>query len=181
MTKLGESPYMVEKMRKAISAKLKRRGYKLIDAGSEVTGGNMLEKIWNLLENTPVAIAVCCKGMRSGTLANIFYELGVAQAMGSETLIVKTRDFKVPSDLAGIEYVVFDEKFNENFGKYMDHLADRAKFYEELGAQLRNERGLALDYYRRAYLLAGDDGLRKKFLGSLRSSHALTLFPNLAA
>ena len=106
MTKLGEPPDTVRKMRRSISAKLKKRGYTTIDAESAVTGGSMLEKIWHLLENTPVAIAVCCRGMRSNTLANIFYELGVAQAMGSETLIVKTPDFKVPSDFAGLEYIV---------------------------------------------------------------------------
>jgi len=75
-----------------------------VDATHKVTGKDILMKIWRLIAATPISIAVCHESMKPGTLANIYYEIGLAQAMGKETVIIKSSGFKVASDLVRTEY-----------------------------------------------------------------------------
>ena len=96
------------------------------------------------------------------TLANIFYELGVAQALGKETVIVKSPAAKIPSDFSRSEYVVFDNQFSANFTAYLESIHEQASYYELLADQLERNPILALDYLKRAFLINGDDQLRDK-------------------
>ena len=172
MTQLGSPiPAIADEMRARVTALLKKQGYTPIDANAEVTGRDLLVKIWNFLTATPVAIALCHKGMPDRTLMNVIYELGVAQAMGNETLLVKTPEFDVPSDLIGTEYVKFGRDFNQQFNKYLDNLRKRAEHYEESGDLVgENNPVLSLDYYRRAYLLSGSGHLKKKIRSMIKEA-----------
>ena len=163
MTQLGRPiPKIAIEIRMAISAQLNERGYKPIDANTAVTGRDLLEKIWDFLAATPIAIAICHEEMSEKTLMNVIYELGVAQAMGNETLLVKTPRFTVPSDLMRTEHVNYDDEFDQQFNKYMNNLQERADHYEETGDLLENNPVLSLDYYRRAYLITGSGYLKQK-------------------
>ena len=172
MTQLGSPiPDIADAMRARVTALLKIKAFTAIDANAEVTGRDLLVKIWNFLTATPVAIALCHKGMPEKTLMNVIYELGVAQAMGNETLLVKTPEFTVPSDLIGTEYVKFDGEFDRQFKKYLDNLLKRAKHYEESGDLVgENNPVLSLDYYRRAYLLSGSNHLKKKINDKIKDA-----------
>src|SRR3977135_73555 len=90
MTQLGEPHAEVVAIRDYLSNILSTFKIKLIDADSVVTGKDFLLKIWNLLLAVPLGVAIVHEKMRTETLCNIFYELGVLQAYGKETLIVKT-------------------------------------------------------------------------------------------
>lgn len=93
-----------------------------VDATHKVTGKDILMKIWRLIAATPISIAVCHESLKPGTLANIYYEVGVAQAMGKETVIIKSPGFQIASDLIRTEYIVFDDDFDENFDKFMSDI-----------------------------------------------------------
>ncbi|MGB1450742.1 MAG: hypothetical protein ACPG7E_03400, partial [Marinirhabdus sp.] len=84
-------------IRNTISDFLKIINYRVIDAGSDVTGGDYLEKIWKQILDVPVGIAILTENMKLTTVANIFYELGVLDSFGKESIVIKSKNFKIPS------------------------------------------------------------------------------------
>lgn len=162
VTRLG-SPMSDEaiKMRKSITKVCLKKKYTIIDAGAEVTGRDFLLKIWKFIASTPLSVGICHDEFPIETIKNIYYELGIARAMGKETIIVKSTKSKNPSDLARDEYIEFTSKFDGEFSKYLDHLDEQAKYYETMAEQLENNPLLSLDYIKRAYLITGDVKLRR--------------------
>jgi len=166
MTRLGNPvPPMVKDITKAIRAGCRPVKYKVIDAASTVTGRDFLLKIWRQIASAPLSVGVLHEDIPSSTQANIFYELGVAQALGKETVIVKSPESKIPSDFTRTEYIVFDDDFSDNFGKYLDSIFEAASYYETVADQLDRNPILALDYLKRAYLINGDTRLKRKAKG----------------
>ncbi len=163
MTQLGDPvPEGVKAIRRSVSGLCRAGGYDVIDASAFVTGRDFLWKIWKLIASTPFALGVCHEEMPFPTQANIYYELGVAQALGKETLLVKSPRAKVPSDFVRTEHVEFDDRFDANFAAYLDTLQEQARHYELIADQLERNPLLAIDYLKRAFLITGDDGLRGK-------------------
>jgi hypothetical protein len=110
LTQIGGAPTNeVEQIQQAILSVLKSRNIKLTDATSEVTGKDFLLKIWKMIYSVPLVVAVVQRDMPALTRLNIFYELGVAQAMGKETVVVVGKDTEVPSDLVRTEYTNLPE------------------------------------------------------------------------
>ena len=69
---------------------------------------------------------------------------------------------KVPSDFIRTEYVEFNGDFRKNFTAYLDSLPEQADHYELVADQLERNPILAIDYLKRAFLISGEDRLRKK-------------------
>jgi len=83
MTRLGTPvPPQVAQIRKSIAAGCRQFGYKVVDANTSVTGRDFLLKIWRQIAATPLSVAVVHEDIPKATQANIFYEIGVAQALG---------------------------------------------------------------------------------------------------
>ncbi len=163
MTRLGNPvPTVVHSVRKEITSCCRSNNYKVIDAGSSITGRDFLVKIWKMIAASPLSVGVVHEAIPQQTQENIYYELGVAQALGKETLIVKSPDAKIPSDFVRSEYILFDRKFKKNFSEYLKILDEQANHYETVSDQLDNNPVLALDYLKRAYLLTGSASLKKK-------------------
>jgi len=163
MTQLGDPvPHGVVEIRKSLKNVLDPCGIELIDASSQITGRDFLLKIWRMIVSVPLAVGVIHRGMSVSTQSNIFYEIGIAQAMGKETVIIKTPRTKVPSDFVRSEYIVFDNLFEENFSKYLESFSAQADHYETVAGLLEKNPLLAIDYLRRAYLITGNDELREK-------------------
>jgi hypothetical protein len=163
MTQLGKpiSPEIAE-MRNKISIACSRKNFTIIDARSSLTGRDFLLKIWRQIASTPLAIGVCHEVIPPKTQANIFYELGVAQALGKETLLIASPNAHVPSDLVRSEHIRMDSKFFSNFRKFFAGIFEQAEHYKDLAFQLDRNPVLALDYLRRAYLITGDIQLRQR-------------------
>lgn len=171
MTRLGNPvPHMVQEMRSSISDCCKKINYRVTDAGRSVTGRDFLVKIWKLIASTPLSVGIVHEDIPPSTQANIFYELGVAQALGKETVIVKSPESEVPSDFVRTEYIAFDRRFKTNFTKYLRGLAEQAEHYETVADQLDRNPVLALDYLKRAYLITGDARLKKKARSVLKAA-----------
>ena len=163
MTRLGQPiPEPVVEIRNAVTEICHSVGYQVIDASSRVTGRDFLLKIWKLIASAPLSVGICHEDIPQSTQANIYYEMGVAQAMGKETLIIKSPNVKVPSDFVRSEYVEFDSEFREKFRSFLDGLQDIATHYEPVADQLDRNPILAIDYLKRAFLISGDQQLIKK-------------------
>ena len=164
MTQLGgDIPAEAEEIRATLLQVLKVHDVALIDASSEVTGKDFLQKIWQMIVSVPLGMAVIHKEMPARTQCNIFYEIGMAQALGKETMILKAKDAQVPSDFVRTEYISHDQRFAENLHKYLDSFFKQASYYETLADQLEeNNPLLAIDYLRRAFLISGDETLRSR-------------------
>ncbi len=163
MTRLGHPvPEAVEDIRVAVTAICSQHGYQVIDAGSKITGRDILLKIWKLIASAPLSIGICHEELPQSTQANIYYEIGVAQALGKETLLIKSPEAKIPSDFIRTEYVEFNGDFNSNFQAFLTSLSEQADHYEIVADQLDRNPILALDYLKRAFLISGDGRLRAK-------------------
>ncbi|HEN5665007.1 TPA: hypothetical protein U6325_003164, partial [Legionella pneumophila] len=89
MTRLGiPIPPEVKKMRESLQTLCEQKQYNIIDASSQVTGRDFLLKIWKLIAASPLSIGISHEDIPYTTQMNIYYELGVAQALGKESIIV---------------------------------------------------------------------------------------------
>ena len=162
MAQLGGSiPPELREARKAFAEILPTYKYRQVDADGVTTGRDFLLKIWSLALAVPVGIAFIHRNISACTMANIFYELGCMQAYGKETLIVRIGGAEIPSDFVRTEYVDFDGHFERKVRGFLSALQERADYYVILAKQLERNPLLAIDYVRRAYLLTGDQNLRR--------------------
>jgi hypothetical protein len=163
MTRLGKPvPNEVTKMRDSITKLCNKARYDVIDASTQITGRDFLLKIWRLIASAPLSLGICHEEIPIKTQANIYYELGIAQALGKETIIVKSVKAEIPSDFVRTEYIEFDGAFEKNFRKYLNSLNEQADHYEIIADQLDRNPILAIDYLKRAFLITGDERLRQK-------------------
>ena len=163
MTRLGHPvPEAVINMGEVITELCSNANYSVIDASSRVTGRDFLLKIWRLIASSPLSIGICHEEIPQTTQANIYYEIGVAQALGKETLLVKSPSTSVPSDFTRTEYVEFNSDFSSNFTAYLESIQEQAEHYELVADQLDRNPILAIDYLKRAFLISGEDRLRDK-------------------
>ncbi len=163
MTRLGRPvPDEVKTIRNSIEDSCKKAGYTVIDAGAQVTGRDFLLKIWKLIASVPLSIGICHHEIPVKSQLNIFYELGIAQALGKETIIVKSEKAEIPSDFIRTEYIEYNDAFADGLSKYLDSLDEQANYYEVVADQLDRDPILSIDYLKRAFLITGDERLRKK-------------------
>lgn len=141
---------------------LSERRISVIDAESVVTGKDFLMKIWNLILAVPLGVAIIHEDMKPGTLSNIFYELGAFQAYGKETLVIKTKAAAIPSNLVRTEYVEYDERFDNKIYRFTEEFLTQAEYYADIADQVESNPLLAIDYLRRAFIISGEEDLRKR-------------------
>lgn len=157
MTKLGEPiPPKINNMRRTVEKYLKDNKFGIIDASSEVTGRDFLLKISELILSVPLGIALISEELNSPTIANIFYEIGLLQALGKETLIIKTEESNIPSDFIRTEHIKYDRKFKNKINKYLKTYFEQAGHYELFGSKLKNNPIISIDYLKRSYLMTGE-------------------------
>lgn len=163
MTQLGTPiPREIKNIRKTLEKYLKQRKFKTIDANSVIRGKDFLLKIWEMILTVPVGIAIISKDLTPHTLANIFYEIGLLQAYGKETVIIKTPDSSVPSDFVRTEYIQYDRNFKNKILKFLDGLKEQAEYYVTTSELLEGNPLLSIDYLRRAFLITGDNKYKRK-------------------
>lgn len=162
MTKLGKPiPTKINEIRNRLREFLSNHNIKIIDANDVITGKDFLLKIWHIILSVPLGIAIITKDIPQQTLANIFYEIGLMQAYGKETIVIKTQDVKIPSDFIRTEYIEFNKDFDEKIGKFFQTFFNLADYYKECADQLENNPLLAIDYLKRAYLISGEESYKK--------------------
>lgn len=171
MTQLGGAvPQSVLDIRSRVESLMASAGFTCFDADSVTQGKDFLLKIWELAVSAPVGIAIIDGEMPSQTLSNIFYEFGWMQALGKETLVVKTPGTRIPSDFVRTEYIAYDAHFERHFRSFIAYLKERASYFLLVADQLERNPLLAIDYYRRAYMLTGDRSLADRAAQILRDA-----------
>jgi len=157
MTQLGlPIPDELQLIRTDLVIELSKRNIKELDANSYIKGKDFLSKIWRQVLAVPMGIAIVTKDMKISTISNIFYEIGVLNALGKETIVIKTKDFSIPSDFIRTEYIEYDDQFHDKINKFLDQVFDLADHFEIMGESLAANPILSIDYYKRAYLITGD-------------------------
>ena len=163
ITQLGEPvPPQITEIREHLASILKGHGLTDLDAASVVTGRDFLLKIWKLITAVPLGAAIIDETMSPETLCNIFYEIGLMQALGKETVVIKTVKAKVPSDFVRTEYIKFDSQFEANIEKYFQTYWELADHYESMADLIERDPLLAIDYLRRSYLMTGRAELKDR-------------------
>lgn len=158
MTQLGNPlPKKVIEITTALSQILENHKIKIIDANSYVTGKDFLNKIWKIIHSVPFGIAIISKDLNASTIQNIFYEIGVLNALGKETIVVKTPDFKIPSDFIRTEYVDFNSDFANRIENFINTIFELADHYDIMAESLEANPNLSIDYWRRAFMITGDE------------------------
>ncbi len=171
MTQLGEPiAEEVVAIRARVEQAFREDGFDVIDANSFTTGRDFLHKIWEIIVSVPVGVAIIPKGMKPMTLANVFYEVGLMQALGKETIVVKAPGAQVPSDFVRTEYVTADDALEEKLAAFLTSLRERAAHYGFVGSLVEHNPLLALDYFRRAYLLSGSAEWREQAVALVEST-----------
>ncbi len=171
MTKLSNpTPDISREACGSIEAIFEDHNISCVDAESITTGRDFLSKIWDLIISVPIGVAIVHEDYPSQTVANIFYEVGLFHALGKEVLIVKSKGFKIPSDFVRTEYVVYNDSFDTKFRNFVSGLDGRVEYYIMLAQQVENNPLLAIDYYRRAYLLSGDDSFKDEAVKILQGA-----------
>jgi hypothetical protein len=163
MTKIGQPlPQCVINIRRTLTSCLKARGMKDIDAGIDVTGRDFLDKIWGLILSVPIGVAIVSEEMSSKTISNVYYELGLMQASGKETVIIKTPNMEVPSDFIRTEWIDYDNRLKQRLDKFFDKVAEQAEHYTIMAEGLEKNPFVSLDYLKRAYLITGNSEYKNK-------------------
>ncbi len=161
MTKLGGPPPKgIINMRNTFCKYAEKHGIKSIDASSETTGKDFLLKIWDLVCSVPLGVAIVSEELPTLTLCNIYYELGVLQALGKETLIIKSENCSIPSDFVRTEYIEHGRAVGKKFSGFFKTYFDQAKHYATMAEGLEQNPALAIDYLKRAFLISGDKNYR---------------------
>jgi hypothetical protein len=163
MTKLGRPiPREVNRIRSHLAKIFGDYNISLIDANDIRTGKDFLLKIWQIILGVPLGIAIITNDMSNKTLANIFYEIGLMQAYGKETLVIKTVDTKMPSDFTRTEYIDFATGFKKEVKKYLEKYFNWASDYEFMSELVEKNPLLAIDYLKRAWLISGENAYCQK-------------------
>src|SRR5690606_17039616 len=163
MTQLGlPLSDKLQKIRKDLCEELNTRGFSELDANSSIKGRDFLSKIWRQVLGVPMGIAIVTEEMKISTISNIFYEVGVLNALGKETIVIKSKEFSIPSDFIRTEYIEYDGNFKEKINKLLDKIEELADHYDLMGDELEANPVLSIDYFKRAYLLNGNTTYFKK-------------------
>lgn len=163
MTQLGEPlPSKLKQIRVDLCSELKKRKIVELDANSSIKGKDFLSKIWRQVLGVPMGIAIVTEEMKTSTISNIFYEVGVLNALGKETIVIKSKEFGIPSDFIRTEYIEYDGNFTEKINKFLNEIDELADHYDLMGDSLEANPVLTIDYFKRAYLINGNPVYFKK-------------------
>lgn len=165
MTQLGSPvPRSVQVIRRTLKRSLKNHSMTAIDANYNVTGKDFLDKIWDAILSVPIGVGIITEEMSKITVANIFYEIGLMQALGKETVVIKTKASEVPSDFVRTEYIEYGRNLGAKIEAFLGKAEDQAEHYRTMSEQLQQNPVLAIDYLMRAYLITGESKYKAQIM-----------------
>jgi len=163
ITQLGEPlPDKLNFLRGKVEEILKKREINIIDANSLTTGGDFLLKIWKIILSVPMGIAIITEEMKESTISNIFYELGLLNALGKESIVIKTKEYAIPSDFVRTEYIQYSSSFEKKLNNFINNFFELSDHYDFMAENLSANPILAIDYLRRGYLISGNKDFKDK-------------------
>jgi hypothetical protein len=112
-------PVYEDHIKKVVSAKQLRVGR----ADDFFAAGSVMGDVWSAINAATFLIADC-----TGRNPNVFYEIGIAHAIGKQTVLISQNIDDVPFDLRHLRVVVYDytprgmSSFEDVLGKTIDSL-----------------------------------------------------------
>jgi hypothetical protein len=101
-----------------IKPTLEKVGYEVLKANDLYTTSPIIEDIWEQINKSKLIVADV-----TGKNANVFYELGIAHAIGKDTIIITQNDDDVPFDLKHLRYFKYDD--NEAGWSHLDNCIEK--------------------------------------------------------
>jgi hypothetical protein len=176
MLQIGE-PISNQEMaiQKQVRAELRARKIEVITAGDVPGTGDYLKKIIDLIRGSGFGIAIFSDLTPARTLANIFFELGVAAILGKPVQLLIAGAAPAPSDFVRTEWLRYDQshkaKFAANLKRSLGMIVDGAEYYQKVGkiALQADEPDLeeAFERFKQAILIGGN-AAAKAGLGELQ-------------
>jgi hypothetical protein len=155
-------------VRKALTT----RKIEAITAADVPGTGDYLQKIIDLIRGSGFGIAIFSDLTPARTLANIFFELGVAGILGKPVQLIIAGASPAPSDFVRTEWIRYDEAHESRFvaelGRSLHKIEEGADYYQKIGqlALDAEEPDLeeAFERFKQAVLISNDDKARAALL-----------------
>ena len=129
-------PWSDRVFREYIEPAVTDAGLQCVRGDTDLRVGELTGNIWKAILRAGIVVADV-----SALNANVFYELGLAHALGKDTYILKRKDARIPADFGGAHYYEYD-------------LGDLPAAKEKLAADLRgwaDDRGVRAEGVRALY------------------------------
>lgn len=169
MLHLGEGVASDEQiMGRIVREALDVRSFVPLSAGDVRRTSDFLHKIIDLIRGTGFSIAIFSDRTPAKTLANIFFEVGVALVIGKPVQLVWTaRDpgiSAVPSDFVRTEWISYivgeEDRLRRDLDGAIDAIEQGAAYYRQIGdiafEAPEPDLELAFERYKQAILISGD-------------------------
>ena len=97
-----------------------KKGYSCERADDISSASNIMNDIWSLINNADIIICDC-----TGKNPNVFYELGLAHAIGKNVICITQNTEDIPFDIKHIRYIKYEYnprgmvKFEKTLGQYI--------------------------------------------------------------
>jgi len=118
MTPFG--PQFDRYYRNIFAPAISRSGLKPLRGDSIFGPSAIVSDIWDLLKQSTMALAEL-----TGRNPNVFYELGLAHAVGKPVIMVTSNNDDIPFDLRGLRVIVYD-KDDEDWGIGLQKAIERS-------------------------------------------------------
>jgi hypothetical protein len=100
--------------------------------------GDYLKKIVDLIRGCGFAIAIFSDATPARSLANIFFEIGVALLLGKPVQLLVAGSAPTPSDFVRTEWITYDpanpSTFSTQLRRALVKIVERAEYYRTLGS-----------------------------------------------
>jgi hypothetical protein len=151
------------------------RRFTAITAGDVRRTSDFLHKIVDLIRGTGFSIAIFSDRTPPKTLANIFFEIGVALILGKPVHLIwaaqEPGSTAVPSDFVRTEWIRFigdEDRLRRDLGTAFDATIEGAIYYRETGdiafEAVEPDLELAFERYKQAILISGNSEDRARIV-----------------
>lgn len=152
-----------DELSNVVDEELKKKKFSSVRAADISGQKDYLDKIIQTLRGCAFGVAIFSHATPPSTLANIFFEVGLAYVFGKQVILVKTVDSRPPSDFNRTEWVDYSlgkmGEFKANFGRAIAKIEKEGTFWRQLAdVALEAEHldpELAFERYKQAFLITG--------------------------
>ena len=165
MMQLDGNPTVADStMAAEVRAALARANFEVVTAGDVRRTGDYLHKIINLIRGYGFSVAVFSDRTPPKTLANIFFEVGLAGMLGKPVQLVLNGENPAPSDFVRSEWISYQRGEEPALRAALDESLEQmnalAGYYREIGeVALEAERPdleLAFERFKQGVLIGND-------------------------
>lgn len=170
MMQLDGNPTVADStMAEEVRAALERANFEVVTAGDVRRTGDYLHKIINLIRGCGFSIAVFSDRTPPKTLANIFFEVGLAGMLGKPVQLVLNGENPAPSDFVRSEWISYkrgeEPALRADLDESLEQMKALAGFYRDIGeVALEAERPdleLAFERFKQGVLIGNDPQSRE--------------------